>query len=218
MDYIIMCGGSYSYMSKPKAMFEINGEKLIERTIRLLNENGISNKNIIISSNYEAFDNFGVKRISNEKNNWQWVNKKSIGYWLDAFLPYDKKCTYLYGDVYYSEAAIKTIIEKANIVTENTLAGSAIAKNTLGKNWGEPFAFIVPKPLTFHAGIKAVKKIQDEGGLTRGYAITWELYRFLNGLDINIQAVKDETFFVIDDETIDIDTEEELQKLLNKIK
>ena len=110
------------------------------------------------------------------------------------------------------------IIEKANIVTENTLAGSAIAKNTLGKNWGEPFAFIVPKPLTFHAGIKAVKKIQDEGGLTRGYAITWELYRFLNGLDINIQAVKDETFFVIDDETIDIDTEEELQKLLNKIK
>ena len=66
--------------------------------------------------------------------------------------------------------------------------------------------------------IKAVKKIQDEGGLTRGYAITWELYRFLNGLDINIQAVKDETFFVIDDETIDIDTEEELQKLLNKIK
>ena len=46
-----------------------------------------------------------------------------------------------------------------NIVTENTLAGSAIAKNTLGKNWGEPFAFIVPKPLTFHAGIKAVKKI-----------------------------------------------------------
>ena len=46
MDYIIMCGGSYSHMSKPKAMFEINGEKLIERTIRLLNENGISNKNI----------------------------------------------------------------------------------------------------------------------------------------------------------------------------
>ena len=165
MDYIIMCGGSYSHMSKPKAMFEINGEKLIERTIRLLNKNGISNKNIIISSNYEAFDNFGVKRISNEKNNWQWVNKKSIGYWLDAFLPYDKKCTYLYGDVYYSEAAIKTIIEKANIVTENTLAGSAIAKNTLGKNWGEPFAFIVPKPLTFHAGIKAVKKpqVMEEG-------------------------------------------------------
>ena len=65
MDYIIMCGGSYSHMSKPKAMFEINGEKLIERTIRLLNKNGISNKNIIISSNDEAFDNCGVKRISN---------------------------------------------------------------------------------------------------------------------------------------------------------
>ena len=120
--------------------------------------------------------------------------------------------------MYYSEAAIKTIIEKANIVTENTLAGSAIAKNTLGKNWGEPFAFIVPKPLTFHAGIKAVKKIQDEGGLTRGYAITWELYRFLNGLDINIQAVKDETFFFIDDATIHIDTEEALQKPWNTLK
>ena len=40
----------------------------------------------------------------------------------------------------------------------------------------------------------------------------------LNNLDINIQAVKDETFFVIDDETTAIDTEEELQKLLDKIK
>ena len=53
-------------------------------------------------------------------------------------------------------------------------------------------------------GVNAVKRLQDEGKLKR-IGIVWELYRYLNGLDVNVQAVLDETYVTIDDGTIDID-------------
>ena len=53
-------------------------------------------------------------------------------------------------------------------------------------------------------GVKAVKKMQDEGK-TKRVPIVWELYRYLNGLDVNIQRVLDETYICIDDGTIDVD-------------
>ena len=42
MKYIIMCGGKYSNFQTPKQLIEINGERLVDRTIRLLRERGIS--------------------------------------------------------------------------------------------------------------------------------------------------------------------------------
>ena len=46
---IIMCGGVYDNFKIPKPLSVINGETLLERTIRLLKENGI--EDILISSN-----------------------------------------------------------------------------------------------------------------------------------------------------------------------
>ena len=40
-NVVIMCGGIYQYWKEPKAMSIVRGERLIERTIRLLKENGI---------------------------------------------------------------------------------------------------------------------------------------------------------------------------------
>ena len=42
MRVIIMCGGTYSEFEKHKALSVVNGETLVERTIRLLKENGIT--------------------------------------------------------------------------------------------------------------------------------------------------------------------------------
>ena len=44
MKYIIMCGGKYDEFEKPKQLLEVNGEVIVERTIRLLKEK----KNIVI--------------------------------------------------------------------------------------------------------------------------------------------------------------------------
>ena len=40
MKYVIMCGGDYKdQFETPKPLLEVNGEKLVERTVRLLKEN-----------------------------------------------------------------------------------------------------------------------------------------------------------------------------------
>ena len=214
MKYVVMCGGQYDDFKIPKAYTEINGEKLVNRTIRLLKENGADD--ICISSNNKLFDNCGVPRLEHE-NSYHVVftekGKVLKGYWIDAFYPHfsdDTKVAYLFGDVYYSPEAIKTIVNCQR--SGNILFGSGAAKNALHKNWGEPFAYIVNDYKTFMNGVSAVKKLQDEGKLLR-VALVWELYRYLNNLDVNVQAVLDETYIAIDDETIDIDAPWQIEKL-----
>ena len=212
VKFVIMCGGYYEQWETPKQLQTINGEPLVARTVRLLQENGIKTKDIFISSNDERFDAFGVERLQHE-NTYRYEGGQLKGYWLDAFYPNFKsntKATFLFGDVYYTEAALQKIIKAP--AAGNILFGSASAKNSQHKNWGEPFAYVVNDIKTFYAGIKAVKKLQDEGK-TKRVPIVWELYRYLNGLDVNVQAVKDDTYFVIDDETNDADTPAKLQRM-----
>lgn len=213
MDYIIMCGGFYEDFEEPKAMSIINGERLVERTIRLLRCNGINN--IYISTNNECFNYLGVP-ILNGKNTYEVRDKKIHGYWLDAYFPRDNNCIYLHGDVYYSENAIKKIIDYN--AKENTFIGNAIARNKEHKNWGEPFGWIVVNQDEFRKGIEKTKKLQDDGLLERGYAISWELYRVLNGLNPNIQVIYDNTYLCIDDETSDIDVPFQIEEMNERIR
>ena len=202
MKYVIMCGGTEDTFTIPKQLSVINGERVVDRTIRLLKANGA--KDIVITATDPIFDSCGVPRLVH-KNEFKVVRGKWIGYWLDAFYPYfdeDEKVTFIFGDVYFTENAIKTIVEFKT--DKNVLFGTSDAKNEQHENWGEPFAYIVNDYATFMQGVRAVKKLQDEGKLKRT-AIVWELYRYLNGLNVNRQEVLDETYKVIDDGTIDID-------------
>lgn len=106
MKYIVMCGGYYEQFETPKQLSIVNGEPLVARTIRLLKENGINEKDIAISSNDSRFNDFGVKRIDHH-NSYKVKDGKIQGYWLDAYYIANKPTTYLHGDVYYSEDAIK---------------------------------------------------------------------------------------------------------------
>ena len=128
----------------------------------------------------------------------------------------DKPCIYLHGDVYYSEDAIKRIVNLNPKV--NTFIGNEIARNPQHKNWGEPFGYIVVDQKSFRKGIEETKKLQDEGKLERGYAISWELYRVLNGLDPNKQYIIDDTYLSIDDETIDIDAPWQIGELDERVR
>lgn len=213
MKYIIMCGGVYDNFTIPKQLTEINGEKLVERTIRLLKENGINE--IYISSNDPRFDEFQVPRL-NHINSFKFEKGKIYGYWIDAYYPMNEPITYLHGDVYYSEEAIKKIINLKPKV--NTFIGNEVARNKEHKNWGEPFGWIVVNQEEFKKGIEDTKRLQDEGKLERGYAISWELYRVLNKLDPNKQYIIDNTYLSIDDITIDIDAPWQIEKLDKKVK
>lgn len=212
MKYIIMCGGVYDHFKTPKQLSVIKGERLADRTIRLLRENNI--QDIYISSDNPLFDSCGVPRLEHP-NSYAYKDGKIHGYWLDAYYPMNEPCVYLHGDVYYSEAAIKKIINLNPKV--NTFIGNEIARNKEHKNWGEPFGWIVVDQDTFKKGIEDTKKLQDEGKLTRGFAISWELYRVLNGLDPNKQYINDDTYLSIDDETIDVDAPSQIDKLNEKL-
>ena len=207
-----MCGGVYDFFTTPKQLSVINGETLVERTIRLLKENGIND--IYISSNDDRFKQYAP--VLKHTNTYKVENGNILGYWLDAYYPEEEPCIYLHGDVYYSSNAIKKIINYE--AKYNTFIGNEIARNKEHKNWGEPFGWIVVNQKEFRDGIDKTKKLQDEGKLERGFGISWELYRVLNGLDPNKMFIYDNTYLSIDDETIDIDAPNQIEELNRRLK
>lgn len=213
MKFVLMCGGYYEQWETPKQLQVVNGERIVERIIRLLKENGVND--IVITSNDSRFDELGVPRLEHE-NSYRYENGKLNGYWVDAFYPKfrkNQKAIFIFGDVYFSEDAIKQIVEyKGN---GNVLFGSAGALIT-NKVWGEPYAYVVNDMASFYDGIKTVKKLQD-AGLTSRVPIVWELYRVLNGIDVNTHRVLPETYMVIDDETDDVDTPSKLQRIRDRV-
>lgn len=213
MKIIIMCGGEYDNFKKPKQLSVINGEMLVERTIRLLKENNFYN--IFISSNDSRFNQFGVKRLEHE-NSYKVIDGKIYGYWIDAYYPLDEPCIYLHGDVYYTENAIKKILNYNPV--DNTFIGNKYALNKEHKNVGEPFGWIIIDQNKFRQAIEETKKLQDEGKLERGYAISWELYRVHNGTNPNYMLCDEKNYLCIDDETIDIDAPYQIEELDKKIK
>ena len=209
MQVIIMCGGNYKDFKKHKALSLIRGEVLVERTIRLLEENGVDNW--FISTNDPNFDKYG--NILHHENSFEVKDGKVSGYWVDAFYPTDKATIYLHGDVHYSEDAMKKIL--ALNPKQNTLIGNEIARNPQHIDMGEPFGWIIVDQEKFREAIEKTKKLQDNGELARGYAISWELYRVMNGLNPNRMYIIDDTYLSINDETIDVDTPEQIE-MVNK--
>ena len=63
----------------------------------------------------------------------------------------------------------------------------------------------------FFEGIKSVKELYNQGKVKR-HPIVWELYRYLNNLDINKQYIT-KNYVVIDDGTIDLDSPEDINRL-----
>lgn len=211
MKIIIMCGGVYDDFKTPKQLSVIKGETLLERTIRLIKENGIDE--YYISSNNPIFEKYGT--VLYHDNSFRFENGKVKGYWVDAYYPTNTPCIYLHGDVYYSESAIKKILTLNPKV--NTFIGNEVARNKEHHNWGEPFGYIVVDQEAFRKGIEKTKQLQDEGKLERGYAISWELYRVLNNLNPNKMYINDDTYISIDDETIDVDAPYQIEELNRKL-
>lgn len=198
-----MCGGQYQDFEIPKQLTVINGERLVDRTIRLLKENGV--EDIFITSNDKRFEDCDAP-VLHHYNSYKVVDGVQEGYWLDAFYPFfspSQTVCFMFGDVYYTEEAIRTIVGLKCV--KNTLFGTKDAKNKKHENWGEPFAYKVVDYAEFMRGVETVKQMQDDG-VTKRVPIVWELYRFLNGLDVNVQKVLDETYVCIDDKTMDVDT------------
>lgn len=209
MKYIIMCGGTYAGWTRPKHLTEINGESIVARTIRLLKEQGITD--ISISSNDDTFKQFGLTVLKHE-NNFN-SGDLSAGYWFEAFYPIQEPACYVFGDVIFSRAAIKKIVE-----TEATdymfFASAPPFTKQYHKKWAEPFALKVYDQEGFQEALKLIRFLAEKGFFKRT-PIMWELWQVLKGTPLNIINYKNYT--VINDYTCDIDYPSDVEMFKNVI-
>ena len=207
---IIMCGGVYTNFEKHKSLTKINGETLLDRTLRLLKENNINE--VYISANDPIFNKY--TNVLHHNNTYKYNNGKQEGYWVDAYYPTNEPTIYLHGDVYYTDDAIKKILNLNPSV--NTFIGNQWALNEEKAKVGEPFGWIIVDTDSFHKAIEKTKRLQDEGKSDR-MPVSWELYQVLNGNDINGFDISKDTYLPIYDETIDIDQPEQIEILEKKV-
>ncbi len=204
--YIIMAGGVYHYWETPKHMTPVKGEPNIARTIRLLRENGVTD--IAISSNDERFEQFGVPVLKHH-NSYRQEKDGTFGVWLDAFYPTNDPVCYLFGDVVFSLAAIKTIVETETDSIEFFASAEPLPVN-YPKKWAEPFAYKVVDTKQFRAAIERTK-VYDKRGYFKRMAVSWELWQVIKGTPLNI--IDYTNYTAINDYTCDIDHEEDVAEI-----
>lgn len=198
MKYIIMCG--WNFDSMPKHLQPIKGEPNVLRTARLLREHGVDD--IAISTNNLAFEGIGLPLLHHS-------NKFGIGgRWLEAFFPTDFPVCYMFGDVVYSEDAIKQIVETETDSVEFFASAPPFSPHYY-KDYAEPFAFKVQDVDFFWAAIH--KTLEFKAAFKRE-PIAWELWQVIKGTPLN--ELDYTNYHVINDWTCDFDDEAEYFQLL----
>lgn len=208
-----MCGGNYNKWETPRQLMKVNGEIIVERTIRLLKENGI--KDIAISTNNPEFEYLNIPILKHE-NNFRVEVNKTIGYWCNAFYPTNEPTCYIFGDVYFSDEAIKTIVNTNTDDIEFFGSMPPYAKN-YPKNHVEPFALKVVNTDHLKSAIQTTKELEDEGKFWRKHCM-WELWTVIK--NVPLQTKPDEyiyNYIAINDITCDVDNLRDVELIENMI-
>lgn len=208
MKYIIMCGGKYKEWQLPRHMLALRGETVVERTIRLLRENGVTD--ISISSDSIDFEEYGVPVLKPHSTYYCGVSGK----WIDnAFYPTDEPTCYIFGDVIFSPAAIKTIVETDTEDIEFFASAPPFGPD-YPKRHAEPFAFKVVNTKHFHEAIKQTADLYEAKLLRR--CIAWELWQVVKGTKLNV--IDYTNYTAINDYTCDVDDKGDAEFLESRLK
>jgi len=179
-----MCAGKgtrwNNYLGIPKHLIEINGETLLGRTTRLLKENGITDY-IITTHEPALYSPYGTC-----------VPQKYNDCEIDRFDEEYVKgpVCYLYGDVYYTEEAIKTII---NTPVQDVMFFG---------HYMEIFAIKIKDLGLFFSHKKRVKTLYMRNRLNR--CIGWEVYRSIHNIPWDQHIITNRYTYILDG-TDDID-------------
>lgn len=204
MKFIIMCGGTYQKWETPRHLTNIDGEMLVERTIRQLKANGITD--LAISSNNPVFEQFGIPVLYHENSYNARKYNDFDGYWCDAFYPTDEPTCYIFGDVIFTDEAIKTIVDTWTDDIQFFASAPPFAKG-YKKDSAEPFALKVVNTNHLRQAISTVKELDQQQKFKRK-PIMWELWQVIKHTPIN--KIDYTNYVVINDVTCDIDDPEEL--------
>lgn len=196
MRYIIMCGQNETRgWLKPRQLAMLNGEVLVERTIRLLTECGVDKDDITITTDVpEKFNYITDIRVQ---------PYDSSGLWVNCFYRTNEPTCYLFGDVYYSYSAILTIV---SCPEDDIYFFASHPEGTMHKKWAEPFGFKVNDIDQFFKYVEATKDFYKRGLLKR--CIAWELWQVIKGTELN--KIDYTNYIIIDDYTCDLDEPKDL--------
>lgn len=194
MKYVIMCAGNGkrwgNYKGVPKHLIKINHEPLLARTTRLLKR---YTNNYVITGSNSLYSLYGYL-IPQTNNDCE----------IDRFEEVkDDEICYLYGDVYYTEEAMKTIVETP---TDDILF--------FGSD-NEIFAIKIKNKDLFMEHKHKVKELYMKNEIDR--CIGWEVYRSLNNIPFNEHKIT-ERYVLINDGTDDIDYPWDYENFINKCK
>lgn len=193
MKYVIMCAGKgtrwNNYLGKPKHLIEINGETLLGRTTRMLKE---LNVDYVITGSNKQYKKYG-----------KLIPQSFLDCEVDRFEEVeDNEICYLYGDVYYTEEALKTIIETDT--NEILFFGSDY----------EIFGIKIKDKELFMKHKHIVKDLYMNGEIDR--CIGWEVYKSLNNIPLDGYDITDR-YYLIEDETDDIDYPEDYEAFKKRL-
>lgn len=192
LKYIIMADGKgirwNNYQNIPKHFVKVDGEILIERTVRQLKELA-PDAEIIITSHDKRYEIEGSRRYE-PKSNFMEIDRFTFE------LIEDDIC-FLYGDTYYSDKAMKLITSsKTNDLLFFGNNKSIVA--ILVKDGG-----LFKKHILNVKDLYLKKKILNCKG--------WQVYQSFMNLEYDVKQIK-EKYVIINDGTTDYNTPEEYEK------
>ena len=201
-----MCGGTYRQWETPRQLTRIDGEPLVKRTIRQLREHGV--EDISITSNDPVFEQFGVPVLHHENSYNTSGYNKCDGYWCDAFYPTEEPTCYIFGDVIFTDEAIKTIVETETDDIDFFASAPPFAEG-YRKDSAEPFALKVVNTRHLKEAIALCKDYADNN-LFKRKPIMWELWQIIKRTPVN--KIDYTNYTVINDTTCDIDSPDDYKQ------
>lgn len=222
MQYIIMCGGTYQpFVTEFRPFIKINGERLVDRTIRLLRELGINDIAVSVPLDCNLMDDLDVE-VLKIQNDFGFKTEYStfMGSYADAFYITDEPVCYLMGDVFYSKAALKTIIDKD---TDDILFFATHEPFAEGypKSYCEQLAFKVVNQDHLHQALKQFREYENMGRVNWPFCrspLLWEIYQLCAGLPVNNIIIESPIFVGVHDFASDVDYDFEIPELERAVK
>jgi molybdopterin-guanine dinucleotide biosynthesis protein A len=193
------------YLGVHKHLLKINGERLLDRTVRLLLERGA--RDITVVAKYPEYDVPGADRVYPlDLENGGAVASRD--FWSDR-----ARTTVLFGDVYFTDEAMDRIC--AMMPSEFTAIGRSKASQITGCPYAEFFGFsLLPEN---HARVDAsITRIKD--ALATGEIKScggWAIYRHLQGLPLRKHRCR-QNFLNINDFTEDFDVPEDYDRWIER--
>jgi hypothetical protein len=180
---IVLCAGEATrwagYLGTPKHLIVIEGERLLDRLVRLLSERGVDDIHVVVKGFDKRYEVDGAScylaNINYEKNADadKFLSSKEL--WSQS-----GRTIVFYGDCYFSEDAIDRILGEHR--RDWVLFCRPGRSKITGSQWGECFAqSFYPESLDEHEA--ALHKVADLYKMkVIGRCGGWEHYRVMAGL------------------------------------